>query len=75
LPLGQQHVQGPHPYALREEVFSDVFLQDDTSVDYAVLTVESCRCRQDIVIARRWARRAMPVTLHQTGLHRLCCPA
>jgi hypothetical protein len=73
LPLGGNQFKDLIP-TLCAKKYLDLYVQDDTSVDYAILTVESCRCRQDIVICAPLGLPCAVVTYAQPVFTDLCCP-
>ncbi len=73
LPLGNNLFKDLIP-TLCAKKYLDIYVQDDTSVDYAVLQVESCRCRQDIIVCTKSGANCAPFTYAQPVFTDLCCP-
>jgi CHU_C Type IX secretion signal domain/HYR domain/Immunoglobulin domain/Bacterial Ig-like domain len=73
LPLGNNQFKDLIP-TLCAKKYLDLYVQDDTSVDYAILSIESCRCRQDIVLCAPPGQPCATVTYATPAFTDLCCP-
>ena len=73
LPLGGNQFKDLIP-TLCAKKYLDLYVQDDTSVDYAILTVESCRCRPDIAVCAPPGTPCAVVTYPKPVFTDLCCP-
>ena len=71
LPLGNNMFKDLLP-TLCAKRYLDIVLQDDTSVDYAILTLESCRCRADLVVCTAGTNAL--VTYAKPTFTDQCCP-
>ena len=73
LPLGNNQYKDLIP-TLCAKKYLDLYVQDDTSVDFAILSIESCRCRQDIVLCAPPGQPCATVTYATPAFTDLCCP-
>ena len=73
LPLGNGQFKDLIP-KLCAKKYLDVYVQDDTSVDYAILTVESCRCRADLLVCSQPGVNGARVNYAKPVFIDQCCP-